>query len=81
MNDFHVLTTDRLQKLVLDTEETLAELKLEIERRETLSQNQEIAHLENHMKSAELSLTTIRGFIAFLVDDMRSNDTNKDNFK
>jgi len=46
-----------------------------------LSQNQEIAHLENHMKSAELSLTTIRGFIAFLVDDMRSNDTNKDNFK
>jgi hypothetical protein len=72
MTDFHILTTERLRKLVAETEATLAELKDELERRETLNQTQEIAHLENHMKSAELSLTTIRDFISFLVNDMRN---------
>ena len=72
MNNFNILTTDRLRKLIRETEETLVELKTELERREELNQNQEIEHLERHMKSAELSLTTIRNFLNFLIDDMRS---------
>jgi hypothetical protein len=72
MNNLNILTTDRLRKLIRETEETLVELKTELERREELNQNQEIEHLERHMKSAELSLTTIRNFLNFLMDDMRS---------
>lgn len=71
MDNLNILTTDRLRKLVKETEETLTELKTELERREQLDQNQEIEHLESHMKSAELSLTTIRNFLNFLMDDMR----------
>ena len=71
MNNLNILTTERLRKLVRETEETLVELKAELERREQLNQNQDIEHLENHMKSAELSLTTIRNFLDFLMDDMR----------
>lgn len=72
MNNLNILTTDRLRKLIRETEETLIELKTELERREQLNQDQEIEHLERHMKNAELSLTTIRNFLNFLMDDMRS---------
>lgn len=71
MDNLNILTTDRLRKLIKETEETLTELKAELERREQLDQSQEIEHLENHMKSAELSLATIRNFLNFLIDDMR----------
>lgn len=70
MNNLNILTTDRLRKLIRETEETLIELKTELERREQLNQDQEIEHLERHMKNAELSLTTIRNFLDFLMDDM-----------
>lgn len=71
MDNLNILTTDRLRKLIRKTEETLIELKTELERREQLNQDQEIEHLEHHMKNAELSLTTIRNFLDFLMDDMR----------
>ena len=72
MNNLNILTTDRLRKLIRETEETLIELKTELERREQLNQDQEIENLERHMKSAELSLTTIRNFLKFLMDDMHN---------
>mgnify|MGYP001595109814 CR=1 FL=1 len=72
MDNFEVLTTERLRTLISDTEETLANLKEELERREQLKQEHEVANLENHMQSAELSLKTIREFIDFLVRDLRS---------
>lgn len=71
MNNLNILTTDRLRRLIRETEETLIELKTELERREQLNQDHEIEHLERHMKNAELSLTTIRNFLDFLMDDMR----------
>jgi len=72
MNNFNILTTDRLRKLIGETEGTLIELKIELERREQLNQDQEIENLERHMKSAELSLTTIQNFLNFLMDDMHN---------
>ena len=72
MTNFNILTTDRLCKLIRETEETLIELKTELERREQLNQDQEIEHLERHMKNAELSLTTIQDFLNFLMDDMHN---------
>lgn len=73
MSDLKVLTTRDLQDLIQETEGTLSELKAELERREESAQEREIANLENHFKSAELSLKTIREFLAFLLDDVKRN--------
>jgi len=69
MNNLNVLTSDRLSKLIDETQATLNELKAEVERRQKVQQEHEILNLENHMKSAELSLTSIRNFIKYLVQD------------
>ena len=71
-NNFQTLTTERLRKLVVESEQTLAELKAELDAREQISQSQEVANLEHHMQSAELSLKTIRDFLAFLSHDLRN---------
>jgi len=72
MNTIQTLTNDRLQKLIDETQNTLNELKQEVTRRKALEQEHQIMDLENHMKSAELSLTTIKNFIDFLVKDSKS---------
>lgn len=72
MNTIQTLTNDRLQKLIDETQNTLNELKQEVTRRKALEQEHQIMDLENHMKSAELSLTTIKNFIDFLVKDGKS---------
>lgn len=72
MNTIQTLTNDRLQKLIDETQHTLNELKQEVTRRKELEQEHQIMDLENHMKSAELSLTTIKNFIDFLVKDSKS---------
>lgn len=65
------MTMDGLKTLVQDTEETLADIKEEIKRRENASQEGELAHLDVHMKNAELSLETIRNFFRYLREEMR----------
>ncbi len=67
------ITNENLRALIGETESTLSDLRAELERREEQAQEREIANLDNHMKSAELSLKTIRDFIAYLVDDLKSN--------
>lgn len=71
MENLEVLTTERLRTLINDTETTLGGLKVELERRESLKQEHAVANLENHLQSAELSLKTIREFLAFLAADFR----------
>jgi len=63
-----VLTNERLNKLIEQTQETLNELKEEVERREHVQQKHEVMDLENHFKSAELSLMTIRNFVNYLLE-------------
>ncbi|GAC21203.1 hypothetical protein [Paraglaciecola arctica] len=71
MTNVNVLSTDRLRALIADTETTLKQLTVELERREFLKQENEIEHLEEHMKGAELSLDTIRQFLAYLINDLK----------
>ncbi|MGF1474769.1 MAG: hypothetical protein ACFB6S_04310 [Geminicoccaceae bacterium] len=66
------LSTDHLRSLIDQTEGTLSELKGELDRRDELAQHQEIDKLETHMKNAELSLQTIRDFLAYLLEGRRS---------
>lgn len=67
------LPVEALRVLVSETEETLAEIKEEIERRENQAQSREIEHLDVHMKNAELSLATIRNFFRYLRDELRKD--------
>lgn len=71
MNNLEIITTKRLRILIDETDEALHNLKIELERRESAHQEREIADLESHMESAELSLKTIRDFFAFLVREIR----------
>jgi hypothetical protein len=71
MTNLNVLSTERLRMLISDTESTLKKLTIELERREFIKQENEIEHLEEHMKGAELSLTTIRQFLSFLINDLK----------
>jgi hypothetical protein len=74
MNNINVLSTERLRALITDTESTLKQLTVELERREFLKQENEIDHLEEHMKGAELSLDTIRQFLAYLINDLKDRE-------
>tara|TARA_R110001583_G_scaffold10698_6_gene49140 strand:+ start:8402 stop:8626 length:225 start_codon:yes stop_codon:yes gene_type:complete len=69
MNNLQILTTQRLTILIDETQQTLQELKEEVIRREQLQQEREVMHLDHHMKSAELNLTHIKNFLAYLIDD------------
>lgn len=73
MSDIHSMTTQRLRTLVGETETALSQLKTELERREEQEQHHDIEQLEEHMKDAELSLQSIRDFIAYLISDMGRN--------
>jgi len=69
MSNLQVLTSKRLNKLIEETQTTLDELKREVERREREQQEHEVMDLDSHFQSAELSLTTIRNFINYLLQD------------
>ena len=71
MTNFNILSTERLRALITDTESTLKQLTAELERREFLKQENEIEHLEEHMKGAEVSLSSIRKFLAFIIADLQ----------
>ncbi len=71
MTNFNILSTERLRALITDTESTLKQLTAELERREFVEQENEIEHLEEHMKGAELSLSTIRKFLGYIVADLQ----------
>lgn len=77
MNDLKFLTNDNIKKLIDETESTLSELKSELEYRDEQSQQREIANLDNHMKSAELSLKSIREFLNYLIEDIRDEKNNR----
>jgi len=72
--NIHALSTQNLRQLIDETERSLGELNAELDRREQVAQAREIENLETHMKSAELSLQTIRDFVAELVADLRGRD-------
>ena len=71
MSNLQVLTTDRLNKLIDETQATLYELKDEVKRRELEKQEHEVMDLDNHMKSAELSLNTIKNFVSYLLEESK----------
>jgi len=70
MQKIKSMTEESLRKLVDETEATLASLKAELERRDEAAQEREIANLDNHMKSAELSLKSIRDFLAYIKEEI-----------
>ncbi|WP_289029255.1 hypothetical protein [uncultured Paraglaciecola sp.] len=74
MANVNVLSTERLKALIADTEGTLKQLTIELERRELLKQENAIENLEEHMKDAELSLDTIRQFLAYLANDLKNRE-------
>ncbi|CAD77134.1 hypothetical protein [Rhodopirellula baltica] len=71
MSEFKHYSTQTIRNLIEDTESTLEQLKAEMQRREEAEQEIQIEGLENHMKSAEFSLRSIREFLAFLVEEYR----------
>lgn len=71
MSDLQILTTQRLNKLIDETQQTLNDLKEEVKRRDAVQQETEILNLDSHMKSAELSLTSIKNFINYLLDESK----------
>lgn len=72
MSELPRMSMKGLRKLIAETETTLQELNSELQRREEAAQETEIEHLEDHMKHAELSLNSIRGFLAILIEENRA---------
>ncbi len=68
MSKLDKLSNKRLAKLIAETQQSLNELKQEVERREKQQQEYELAELDHHMENAELSLATIRDFINYLLE-------------
>lgn len=66
MENLKILSKEKLVLLMEQTQVALDELKNELDRRESNIQEREISNLDNHMKSAELSLSSIKNFIDYL---------------
>lgn len=77
MSDLQVMTNERLHKLIAATQETLNELKDEVERRQEVAQEREIHDLDRHMENAELGLEKIRDFIAMLVGEWKKDSAQR----
>jgi len=73
MNEFATISKDRLKKMVAETEIALADLKEEIDRRETVDQEAALDDLDLHFKNAELSLQTIRNFFSYLREEYKKH--------
>jgi len=71
MSQLSVLPKKKLRELIKETELTLYALRSELEKRDDVEQYREIGRLEEHMKSAELSLTTIKDFFHYLLEDIK----------
>ncbi len=71
MTEIHKLTREKLAHLVAETEETLSQLKVEMERRVEETQHHEIDKLEQHLNSAESGLRSVRDFFRMLADEFR----------
>ncbi len=67
------VTTESLHGLIKDTEEALQELKKELQRREEMAQHRELENIDSHIRSAELSIKSLRDFVAYLLADLRSD--------
>lgn len=77
MDNLQVLTNERLNKLIDATQATLYELKGEVKRRELEQQEHVVMDLDNHMKSAELSLNTIKNFVSYLLEESKKKKSKK----
>ena len=66
--NFKEITNQRLHKLLEETQQTLTELKTEMERREQVQQHHEIDEIDQHMEVAENSLTSIKEFFRYLLE-------------
>jgi len=62
------IKAQRLHKLLEETQQTLTELKTEMDRREQIQQHHEIDGIDQHMESAENSLTSIKEFFRYLLE-------------
>jgi hypothetical protein len=77
MSTFSAMTSEKLHQLVDDTEATLKELRSELIKRDHEAQSRELEHLDKHMRSAELSLQTIKDFMKHVSEEMRHNEAKK----
>ncbi len=73
MNELKTLTNESLRSLISQTEDTLVELRAELEQRDIRAQERELDNLDQHMESAALSLKSIQDFLRYLIDEARSN--------
>lgn len=74
MTDYSLLPAKKLKRLIAETENTLAELKLEMEHRDEGRQSREVNRLDEHMRSAEVSLTVIRDFFHYLTAELKTEE-------
>ncbi len=74
MSDYSTLPAEKLKRLMEETEQSLIELRQEMDRRAEAAQGKEIDRLDEHMRSAELSLTVIKDFFRYLSNEARPGD-------
>ncbi|SDE28771.1 hypothetical protein SAMN05421538_105157 [Paracoccus isoporae] len=73
MSDHRNLTREKLAHLIGETEQTLSELKQEMERRDEAAQHRELDRLEEHLDHAENGLRTVRDFFRLLTAELRKS--------
>ena len=73
MNELKTLSNDNLRVLISQTEDTLAELRAELDLRDARAQERELDNLDHHMESAALNLKSIQDFLRYLIEEARSS--------
>lgn len=62
-----------IERLILETEETLAALMSELKRRQVDQQHKDIDNLEEHLSNADTSFKALREFISMALKEIRGN--------
>ncbi|WP_019672411.1 hypothetical protein [Psychrobacter lutiphocae] len=67
-----IKSNEEINKLIKETEETLAALMAELKRRQTDQMHDEIEHLDEYLEEADVSFKNLRKFIAMALAEIRS---------
>lgn len=65
------MSTDELETLATETQETLDALMNELKKRQAEKQHSEIDNLEEHLQNADISFKSLKDFIAMALKEIR----------
>lgn len=71
MENLKLTNTEELERLLVETETSVGEIRRELERRRALALECELSHLDEHLQRANGSWGDLKRFFQLVLDELR----------